>query len=90
MTFTLERIIYGTSDTSDEMSILAISDHLTPQDAALWRGITSLKPMDAPIVQGVARVRHLRRTGRSLRLGVRLSQRREALLRVPGAAARRC
>lgn len=47
MTFTLERIIYGTSESSDEMGILAISDHLTPQDAALWRGITSLKPMDA-------------------------------------------
>ncbi len=48
MNFTLERIVYGTSGESDEMSILAISDHLTPQDAALWRGITSLKPMDAP------------------------------------------
>lgn len=48
MTVTLERIIYGTSDSSDELSILAVSDHLTPQDAALWRGITSLKPMDEP------------------------------------------
>ena len=48
MTFTLERIIYGTTDSSSEMSILAISDHLTPQDASLWRGITSLRPMDAP------------------------------------------
>lgn len=48
MTVTLERIIYGTSDTSDDIGILAISEHLTPQDAALWRGITSLKPMDEP------------------------------------------
>ena len=48
MSFTLERIIYGTTDSSSEMSILAISDHLTPQDASLWRGITSLRPMDAP------------------------------------------
>ncbi|MFN8560102.1 MAG: hypothetical protein U0703_00335 [Anaerolineae bacterium] len=47
MTVTLERIIYGTSEASDEVGIIAISDHLTPQDAALWRGITSLKPMDA-------------------------------------------
>ncbi len=48
MSFTLEHIIYGTTDSSSEMSILAISDHLTPQDASLWRGITSLRPMDAP------------------------------------------
>jgi hypothetical protein len=46
MTYTLERIIYGASDSSGDMSILAISDHLTPQDASLWRGITSLRPMD--------------------------------------------
>ena|GEM_PF-344068 len=46
MTYTLERIIYGASDASGEMSILAISDHLTPQDASLWRGITSLRPME--------------------------------------------
>ncbi len=52
MTFTLERMIYGTPDESGEMSILAISDHLTPQDAALWRGITSLKPIDAPGFKG--------------------------------------
>src|SRR5664279_4813986 len=49
MTLTLERIIYGPMDTpgaNGEVNILAISDHLTPQDAALWRGITSLKPME--------------------------------------------
>ncbi|MEP7291131.1 MAG: hypothetical protein ABI835_05080, partial [Chloroflexota bacterium] len=48
MAYTLERIIYGAPDASSEMGILAISDHLTPQDASLWRGITSLRPMDAP------------------------------------------
>lgn len=47
MTVTLERIIYGSPDATGEPSLLATSDHLTPQDAALWRGITSLKPMDA-------------------------------------------
>ncbi|HVU10738.1 MAG TPA: hypothetical protein VHD90_05645 [Phototrophicaceae bacterium] len=47
MTFTLERIIYGAPTLTGDLSILGISDHLTPQDAALWRGITSLKPMDA-------------------------------------------
>lgn len=52
MTYTLERIIYGAPDASGEMSILAISDHLTPQDASLWRGITSLRPMDAPDFKG--------------------------------------
>lgn len=52
MTFTLERMVYGTSDSSGEMSILAISDHLTPQDAALWRGVTSLKPLDAATFRG--------------------------------------
>ncbi len=51
MTFTLERMIYGNTDTSGEMTILGISDHLTPQDLALWRGITSLKPLDAPTFQ---------------------------------------
>ncbi len=48
MAYTLERIIYGMPESSGELSILAISDHLTPQDASLWRGITSLRPMDAP------------------------------------------
>ena len=48
MAYTLERIIYGAPEPSGETSILAISDHLTPQDASLWRGITSLRPMDAP------------------------------------------
>ncbi len=48
MTFTLERMIYGNADSSGEMTILGMSDHLTPQDSALWRGITSLKPLDAP------------------------------------------
>ncbi len=52
MTFTLERIIYGTSDSSGEISVLAISDHLTPQDAALWRGVTSIKPMEAATFRG--------------------------------------
>jgi hypothetical protein len=47
MTVTLERIIYGSPDATGEPSLLAASDHLTPQDAALWRGITSLKPMNA-------------------------------------------
>ncbi len=51
MTFTLERMIYGNADSSGEMTILGISDHLTPQDSALWRGITSLKPLDAPTFQ---------------------------------------
>ena len=47
MTFTLERMIYGNADSSGELTILGISDHLTPQDSALWRGITSLKPLAA-------------------------------------------
>ena len=48
MAYTLERILYGAPDASGELTILAISDHLTPQDASLWRGITSLCPLDAP------------------------------------------
>ena len=48
MSYLLERIIYGLAEPAGEMTILALSDHLTPQDAALWRGITSLKPLDAP------------------------------------------
>lgn len=48
MAYTLERILYGSPDASGELTILAISDHLTPQDASLWRGITSLCPLDAP------------------------------------------
>ena len=42
-TVILERMIYGSpgADDSPEEAILSMSDHLTPQEAALWRGLTS-------------------------------------------------
>ena len=52
MTISLDRIVYGSprapEDNADEL--VGLTENLSPQDAILWRGLTSLQPMagDSP------------------------------------------